>query len=154
MKTLCALVAAFLLTMCAVSHAATAVNLQTCAVTPTTGGLMGCTVTRFAPVAPETLVRSIVNGGQGWRAFSTLTPSDTVYASDGTWHALSALTVALQPTSTPPPTQVVPPPPSLTQDVLITLVGGTAPQSVVFSGVSVPACFAIGPPPAKQVCLP
>src|SRR5882757_3614686 len=136
------------------THAA--VNLQTCTVPPTSGGLIGCPTASvsFAPVTSTTLVRSIVANAQGFRAFNSLKSSDIVYAQDGQWHTLSSITVALQPTSTPPPPVVVPPPPSLTQDVLITLVGGTAPQSVVFSGVSVPACFAIGPQPAKQVCLP
>jgi len=136
--------------------AGAAVNLQTCTVTPTSGGLIGCPLPSvvFAPVSPTTLVRSQVAGVQGWRPFSALKPVDSVVSADGQWHTLSSITPALQPSTTPSPPVIVPPPPSLTQDVLITLVGGTAPQSVVFSGVSVPACFAIGPVPAKQVCLP
>lgn len=114
MKTLCALVAAFLLAMCAVSHAATSVNLQTCTVTPTSGGLIGCPTASvsFAPVAPTTLVRSQVAGAQGWRPFSTLKPTDSVVSADGQWHVLSSITPALQPTSPPPVVipPVVPPP--------------------------------------------
>lgn len=134
--------------------AGAAVNLQTCTVTPTSGGVAGCPTANlaFAPVSPSSWVRSVVNGTQAFRPFSTLKPADTVWT--GSWQPLSAITPALQPSTPVPAPVVVPPAPSLTQDVLITLVGGTAPQSVVFSGVSVPACFAIGPAPAKQVCLP
>ena len=95
------------------SHAATAVNIQTCAVTPTSGGLVGCPTAQvnFEPVSPTTLVRSQVGGIQGWRAFSTLTPADSVVSqADGGWHVLSTITVALQPTTTP--TQPVTPPPA------------------------------------------
>lgn len=136
--------------------AATAVNLQTCTVTPTTGGLMGCPTADvvFAPVAPTTLVRSAVSGSQGWRAFSTLAPADSVVLNDGTWHALSTLTVAQAP-STPPtppvtPPPVVPPPVPTTQDVTITSQDLPA-QPVVFKAAPVPACFTVN---AKQICVP
>lgn len=139
------------------SHAA--VNLQTCSGTLAPGaGLLGCPQLSlgFTPVSPKTLVRSIVDNTQGFRAFGSLSSADQVYAADGNWHVLSTIQPALQPITPAPPTPappvVVPPPASLTQDVLITLVGGKAPQSVIFSGVPVPACFSIGS--SKQVCLP
>ena len=109
------LLACFLAAMaCAAvpSRAATAVNIQTCAVAPTTGGLVGCPTAQvnFEPVAPTTLVRSQVGGIQGWRAFSTLTSVDSVVSqADGGWHVLSTITVALQPPTTP--TQPITPPP-------------------------------------------
>lgn len=137
------------------AHAA-AVNLQTCAVTPTLGGVMGCPAVSmtFAPVSSTTLVRSQINAVQGWRPFGSLAANDQVYAADGNWHALSTIQPALQAITPPPPPVVVPAPLSVTQDVLITLVGGQAPQAVMFSQVPVPACFTIGPAPSKQVCLP
>jgi hypothetical protein len=125
--------------------AATAVNLQTCTTTPTTGGLLGCPTANvvFAPVAPTTWVRSVVAGTQGWRAYSTLKPTDQVYT--GVWVLLSAITVALQPTSTMPPATT-----AATQDV--TIVSSDLPaQPVVFKGAPVPACFTVN---AKQVCVP
>jgi len=158
MRTLASMLILFLAALVTITvMAATPVNLQTCSATLSPdAGLLGCPQpsVSFAPVSSTTLVRSIVANAQGFRAFNSLKSSDTVYAQDGQWHTLSSITPALQPTSILPPPVVVPPPPSLTQDVLITLVGGTAPQSVVFSGVNVPACFAIGSAPAKQVCLP
>lgn len=93
------------------SHAS--VNLQTCAVTPTSGGLVGCpnASVSYTPVSSATLVRSQVAGVQGWRPYSTLNPADMVVAqSDGSWHALGSLAVATA-TSTPPITPVPPTPP-------------------------------------------
>jgi hypothetical protein len=140
-----------------------AVNLQTCTVTPTSGGVMGCPEGSygFAAVSPSSLVRSQVNRIQGWRAFNSLSSTDQVYASDYAWHSLGSITPALQTTSpstppvTPPPV-VIPPTGLLVQSVTITLVGGQAPQAVVFSAVASPACFALSTPtgPYKQICMP
>jgi hypothetical protein len=143
-----------LLLLAVSAHAA--VNLQTCSVTPTLGGVMGCPSASmtFTPVSSTSLVRSQVNSIQGWRPFNTLAASDEVYTADGTWHTLSSIQPALQPITPVPLPVIVPPPANLTQDVLITLVGGNAPQAVMFAGVPVPACFSIGPAPSKQVCLP
>lgn len=95
---------------CTRAHAAT-VNLQVCTVTPGSGGLVGCPAASvaFAAVMPTSLVRSQVNGVQGWRAFANLTPVDQVVSQDGAWHALSTLTVATVPVSTPIPPVTTPP---------------------------------------------
>ena len=141
------------------AFAGSPVNLQQCSVTPSTGGLIGCPTANvsFAPVAPTTLVRSQVAGAQAWRAFSTLQPADLVVSSaDGGWHALSSITPALLPVSTPPPVvtpPVTPPPvvtPPPTQNVVITSLDN--PQLIVtFSGVPNPGCFMVG---ATKVCVP
>jgi hypothetical protein len=85
------------------AHAA--VNLQTCSVTPTSGGVMGCpTVSMtFTPVSSTSLVRSQVNSIQGWRPFNTLAANDEVYTADGNWHTLSSIQPALQPITPAPP---------------------------------------------------
>lgn len=147
---LCLLVA-----ICCVHHAqaATPVNIQTCTTTPTTGGLIGCPTANvvFAAVAPSTLVRSQVAGAQGWRAFSTLTPADSVVsATDGGWHPLSSLTVAtLTPPVTPP---VVTPPVTVPATQSVTITSADNPQlTVTFMGVPTPGCFTVN---AKQVCVP
>lgn len=129
------------------AHAATPVNLQQCAVTPTTGGLLGCPTASvtFGPVSPSTLVRSGVNSAQGWRVFSSLNSADSVYAQDGSWHILSTITPALG--STPPP---VTPPATATQSVVITSLDN--PQMIVtFTGVPVPGCFTLN---TAKVCTP
>lgn len=92
---------------CERSHAGTPLNLQVCTTTPGSGGLVGCPLANvsFAPVSAASRVRSQVNAVQGWRAFSSLTASDAVYAQDGAWHTLSTITPALTsipPVSTPP----------------------------------------------------
>lgn len=133
--------------------AAAAVNIQSCTVTPTTGGLLGCPTGNavFVPVGPTTLVRSAVNGAQGWRAFNTLQPADQVYT--GAWVTLSTISVAQSSAPPPvPPPPVVPPPvvPPPTQSVVITSTDN--PQLVVtFTGIPTPGCFTIN---AKQVCVP
>jgi|ERR1700761_2365985 len=101
-----------LLVATALVRAATPVNIQSCAVAPSSSvGLMGCPTTsvKFAPVSPTTLVRSAVNGIQGWRAFNTLQPADLVVPqTDGQFHALSTVSVA----TTAPVTPVTPTPPA------------------------------------------
>lgn len=107
MKIILATLIAALMALHAPARAATSVNLQVCTVTPGAGGLIGCPAASvtFAAVTPTSLVRSQVNGVQGWRAFANLQPADQVVAQDGAWHALSTLTVAI---STPPPVTVPP----------------------------------------------
>lgn len=138
MRTLPAILLALLLTV-AFAHSAhaAAVNLQTCTVTPTSGGVAGCPSVdvTYAPVSATTLVRSQVNNIQGWRAFSTLLPNDQVYAADGSWHVLGGLTVARSapapPVTTPPaqnpPTVVSVPPQVWTCTTTVTLVTCTSP---------------------------
>lgn len=95
------------------AHSA-ALNLQTCTVTPTTGGIAGCPAANalFGPVAPTTLVRSqpTSNGPQGWRAFSSLKSTDQVYAQDHAWHTLSTVQPSLAQTPAPGSPPVVTPP--------------------------------------------
>jgi hypothetical protein len=83
--------------------AATALNLQQCSALGS-GGLMGCPTAHVSmdAVAPTTLVRSIVANAQGWRTYSTLMPTDTVYGADGQWHVLNTITVATRTTPTTP----------------------------------------------------
>jgi hypothetical protein len=111
MKIILATLIAALMSLHAPARAATAVNLQVCTVTPGSSGLIGCPAANvaFAAVTPTTLVRSQVNGVQGWRAFANLQPADMVVSADGAWHALSTLTVATVPTSTPIPPVTTPP---------------------------------------------
>lgn len=147
----------YLLLLACSSVLAAPVNLQTCTVAPTTGGVAGCPTASLiaAPVTPTTWTRSIVNNIQAFRPFSTLKPADFVWA--GSWQPLGSITPALAtiPPVTIPPV-VTPPVTPQVQDVTITLVGALAPQSVVFSGVASPACFALNVPaaPPKQICLP
>jgi hypothetical protein len=148
LKILLACLLAAMACASAATHAATAVNLQTCAVTPTAGGLVGCPTAQvnFSPVAPTTLVRSSVNGVQGWRAFSTLTPTDLVVAApDFGWHALNTITVALQPptTPTPPVTPPVTPPPIVLSNITLTVDGQTAFEPVVFMQLPGGSCFTL-----------
>lgn len=114
MKILLACLLAAAAFACARTQAATPVNLQVCLTAPTSsspGNVAGCPAGSFlfAPVAPDSLVRSQVNHAQGWRPFKTLQPADQAYAADGTWHALSTITAALAPTSGVPPPVVTPP---------------------------------------------
>jgi len=149
LKILLACFVAALTCAASIAHAANAVNLQTCAVTPTTGGLVGCPTAQvnFAPVAPTTLVRSQINGVQGWRAFSTLTPADSVVSqADGSWHVLSSITVALQPAPTPPPPAVPPPvtaPPIVLSNITVSVDGQTAFEPVVFMQLPGGSCFTL-----------
>ncbi len=107
MKIILATLIAALMGLQTPARAATAVNLQVCTVTPGASGLIGCPAASvtFAAVTPTSLVRSQVNGVQGWRAFANLQPVDQVVAQDGAWHALGSLTVAML---TPPPVTIPP----------------------------------------------
>lgn len=146
-------------------QAGTSVSLQTCTVAPSTGGLLGCPSANvmFAPVGPATLVRSAVKGIQGWRAFSTLQPSDSVWTAVGGWQVLSTLSPVLAtvpviapPASLPPvlPPALPPPPavPAVPAVQSVTFTSVDSPNvSVTFMQVPVPGCFSVG---VKQVCVP
>ena len=118
MKAFCVL--GFLLVLCTYAVAApapTPVKLEVCTVTPTIGGVSGCPNASavFAAVSPTSLVRALVNGGQGWHQYSTLPPdAQVVPNTDYGWHTLSSLTVAMVPPAPPvvpvQPTPPIPPP--------------------------------------------
>lgn len=139
-----------LLLACSSVLAATPVNLQTCTVVPTTGGIAGCPSANavMGPVAPSSWVRSIVGGQQAFRPFSTLTPADYVWA--GSWQLLGSITPALQSTSTPPPVVTPPVQPPATQSVVITSVDAPS-TSVTFTNIPVPGCFTLN---TTRVCIP
>lgn len=115
MKTWALGILFILMIWCAIAQdakAAAPLNLQTCIITPTTGGVAGCPFADvlLAPVGPTSLVRSTVNNAQGWRPFSSLHALDQVYAADGAWHVLGTITPALQPSTPLPPPVVTTPP--------------------------------------------
>lgn len=104
-----------------IALAVTPVNLQQCSKLSTaTPAVIGCPNANisFGPVAPTTLVRSIVSGAQGWRAFNTLKLTDQVnVGGSNPWVPLSSITPNPDSTPTPPvtPPVVTPPtPPAVT----------------------------------------
>lgn len=132
-------------------QASTPVRIQGCGVAPTStepNALLGCprtSVTWIAP-APTDLVRAQVKGAQTWAMYSKLLPADSVVIqTDGSWHPLGSITVALPaPPIVPPVTPPVPPPAIITADVVI-LWDGNPPMGAVFPKLptDVPQCFKV-----------
>jgi len=128
-----------------------AVNLSDLHSLPTRGLMVSPRECQLCAGHVDTLVRSNRRQRAGFRAFNSLKSSDIVYAQDGQWHTLSSITVALQPTSTPPPPYDRPSTPEPHPGRPDHARGRYGSAVGRLSGLSVPACFAIGPQPAKQV---